>query len=225
MKKLTHPDIHAAFATLAAEQVAAFEALPPAPFCPSAAFEEKIQRLIRAQERWTWNFVKTPKRKLATIIAIIATLLALLMSISCVREAGFYFVTKAIPGGFTDFIIKGAGVTNSNDVITEYLSPQWLPEGYTEVEHRTSTVYQSYVWKSETGRISFYQHHAESISFSINTENALFEEVYISNRLFYVNQRYGKYGINWIDGQYIFMLTCPTSLEWETIVRMIESIS
>ncbi|MBQ9802417.1 MAG: DUF4367 domain-containing protein [Clostridia bacterium] len=224
MRTITHPDIKEAFTRLAADKLAAFEALPEADFCPSAAFEEKIQRLIRAQARWTWRFVKTTRRKVATVIAIIATLLALSLSISGVRETLYFFVTETF-STHIDFIGMGPCNVKKLTEIEEYRSPKWIPTDYTLKNHTESRIYQCYTWENDNNKILFEQHIATAYSVSVNAENTSFQKLYIGNYLIYTFEKNGLYDLYWIDGPYAYTLLCPTALGWENVTRIIESIS
>ena len=92
MKRIQAPAIKQALLTLAIGEVRAFEALSVGEPITSEALTKRIEKLTRAQRRFTWRFVKTAKRRFVTVLVAIILLFVLSLSITAVRETVFNFV-------------------------------------------------------------------------------------------------------------------------------------
>ena len=119
MKRIQAPAIKQALLTLAIGEVRAFEALSVGEPITSEALTKRIEKLTRAQRRFTWRFVKTAKRRFVTVLVAIILLFVLSLSITAVRETVFNFVTKTFLT-HTDFYISGDGEKPSLDTIAVY---------------------------------------------------------------------------------------------------------
>ncbi len=222
MKKITDPRVKQALLALATEEVAHFEALPAVAVAPSAAFARKIEKLARAQARWTWSLVKTTRRRIITIITIIALLLASTLSISAIREPVISFFTEVLPQ-YTNFWVKYDN--KAPKTIPEYRFPQWIPEGYTQTAYSKGDAWIDGIWKTEAEEISFSQSLASNTFVSIDNTNTNTTKETICEKEIYVSQKNGLYSFLWYDEVCVYTLTVPTSLGWETALRIIEGIA
>jgi len=96
MKRITNSYVKQALQSVAMAEIAVFEALPSCPPITSPQLTKKIERLARAQRRFTWRFVKTAKRRFITVVVALMLLFALSLSISGVREAVYEFIIKTL---------------------------------------------------------------------------------------------------------------------------------
>lgn len=222
MKRISHPYVKQALLDTALWEVATFEALPSCPPITSPQLTKKIERLARAQRRFTWRFVKTAKRRFITVLITILLLFTLSLSISSVRESLFYFITKTFSFG-TDFEVSKNDNSTKNSIST-YKKPLWLPEDYEEQHHYKSAIASSYTWSNKSTTIHFNQHTLNNKTF-LDTEQATFQKIYVNQLPVYVNEKNGLLTFLWMDNDYSYQLYCPSEIGLENAVKIIESVS
>lgn len=222
MKRIQAPAIKQALLTLAIGEVRAFEALSVGEPITSEALTKRIEKLTRAQRRFTWRFVKTAKRRFVTVLVAIILLFVLSLSITAVRETVFNFVTKTFLT-HTDFYISGDGEKPSLDTIAVYKKPSWLPDGYVEKGHTQTPNSSYYLFENDTVQIEFYQ-YILNYQVTLDTENSNFQRIHTTKGLLYANEKYNSRTFLWLDDSYSYELYCPAVVDIDTVIRIIESI-
>ena len=224
MKPITIPYLKEALLSVAMEEVAVFEALPACPLVTSPQLTKKIEKLARAQKRFTWRFVKTAKRRFVTVLAIILLLATLSLSISSVRDTLFYFVTKKLPA-FTNFTPISQSQNNHYESILQYQEPKWLPAGFILINQQSSRISYELDWQKDELTIYYDQYLASSTNFSMDNESDVSFETYINGSLTLVKCRYNTFDFWWINDIYLYHLFCSDAIGWEDAIKIIESIA
>ena len=222
MKRITNSYVKQALQSVAMAEIAVFEALPSCPPITSPQLTKKIERLARAQRRFTWRFVKTAKRRFVTALVALLLLFSLSLSISGVREAVYEFIIKTF-GTHTDFEANDQESAHTSHTISAYYKPSWLPEKYVETQCDKTSIRALYVFNSEQNSIRFYQ-YAGYGGTTLDTESSSFFTVYVNQTPIYVNDKNGMLTAIWSADTYVFQLYCPSEIGLENAVRIIESI-
>ena len=99
-----------------------------------------------------------------------------------------------------------------------------IPEGYEKVaDTNVGTIAQQY-WVSDTGAIVLQQMVNVNASSSTSNENGIVKEVRIGNRDTYMVHSQGTYTFHWEEAGYLFLLSAPDTLSYDTVIALVENV-
>jgi len=190
----------------------------------SPAFEQKMNRLIRAQSKPYYRFVNTkPKKAVLALAAALIMLLTTVFSVSALREPVVRFIMEVYEK-FSQVFVQRQSEEQYPATLETYYAPTWLPEGYLENTDRFVDVMiiceRTYENESED-EIIFKQYTLASI-IAIDTEGVQTKLIAVDGNegLYYSNK--GIQHLIWNDGQYSFFLHGP--VPEADLLRMAESL-
>lgn len=205
-----------AFLNLAIEETEYFAALPSAPFAPSAQFELKMGKLIKAQSHWSWAFIKNTKRKVASVLLAAVLLFTLSLGISAVREAVFTFFSD-IHERFSSFYTqKPNSSKNGLTTVEKQYTLAWLEENCTQKEQLNFGVSVTTVWLYGEDEIRFEQSVSSGASLTLDNESEMYSKFVMGDTEYYYVLKNNAYCFLWNNGEYSFMLTLPGDMQLET---------
>ena len=200
------------------------ERIPVAEHTFSPAFEQKMNRVIRAQSKPYYRFVNTnAKKAVLALAAILILLITMVFSVSALREPVVRFIVEVYEK-FSDVFFHQQEEQFPNELEVYYV-PAWLPEGYQADDAQTIDVInlceRTFVHKSEND-IIFKQYIITGTVSRIDTEGITPKSVTVNGNegLFYSNN--GIQRLLWNNGQYGFSIFGPVT-EAE-LLRMAESL-
>ena len=200
---------------------------------PELTQEEKeanLQKLL-AQIKNTPAPVKTKKavvirskRKIITYIIVAAILMSLIcMSVTAIRDPIFNFFVD-IYDRFTAVAIYDSG-DSGNDVI-ETLEFKYIPEGYEFKSKSCGSNYVRYTWSNGENKIIFINSIVgEKSEYRFNTEYSNMQAISINgNNVLYYEQNEMQ-TMTWMNSGEIFTLICPTSVQLENMIDIVENMT
>lgn len=190
---------------------------------PSNAFSQRIRRLTEHPEKYT---KKHRIKKIVIILIAAAVLLTGCTAIKPVRTTIANFIISIFNAH--SFVDKNME-KNSNDRITEYYSPKFIPEGYEIVEDEINKISEDHVISRDIkyekdGKELYFTQLTEKANITLNTENTELNSFSINNIecLYYSNLGLNDY--LWEQNGYRFILSVPDEINLETAKKIIESV-
>ncbi|MBQ8357752.1 MAG: DUF4367 domain-containing protein [Clostridia bacterium] len=223
MEKLRNDVVKQALRDLALKESAYYDSLEDPPFTLSETFEKKMDHLMRKQKSWTWPLIKTTKRKVITILVTTLLLFSLSLGITAVRESVFSFFVE-MHEKFNTFFTQEEHNQSSSTIKEKYVI-KWLPENC-KLENQTIRQTRiSTTWSCGEQKISFYQLLNSSTKFAMDNEVDTYSKHSINDIETYYISKNGTQVFLWTKDDYSFRLQVPAELDWDTCVKIIESIT
>jgi len=191
----------------------------------SPAFEQRMNRLIRAQSKPYYRFVNTtPKKALLALAAAVLLMITMMFSVSALREPVVRFIVEVYEK-FSQVFFQQQEEDYFPATLEVYYTPTWLPEGYLEETDQIVDIIlrcdHTYV-NENRDEINYRQYTITTSILSIDTEDVQPKPVSVNGNegLYYSNKRIQN--LIWNDGQYGFRLSGP--VPEADLLRMAESL-
>ncbi len=168
----------------------------------SPQYENKIQLLIKRQQKFYYYWVNTAPKRAACLFAVLM-LLAVVMtcSVSGLREVLMRFVTQTYET-FTAVVLRNVP---SNNVLTPAL-PDYLPEGFTctiETDERSFVIR---VYTNDAGHKIVYKQYVNE-KLTIDTEEIVHEKIAVGHSAGIYYQNKGENNLIWNRGKVMYTLS------------------
>lgn len=210
---------------LAKQEAEQCAGLSEPPFCLSNRFHSKMQRLVKAQDHWSWPLMKNTKRKIAAVFLVAALLFSLSLGISAVRERVFSFVSDVYKK-FTVFYTQEIHSSNNGPTaIEQQYTLNWLSDHCTLKEKNDYGATINTVWEYGEDEIVFEQSISSAANLILDNEAAVYSEYVAKDVEYYYVLKHETYCFLWTNGAYSFMLTLPENLGWETTQNILNSFT
>lgn len=187
----------------------------------SKTFENKMEKLIRAQKKSYFYLINTVGKRVAVIIlAIMISLTATTFGVKAIRESVIKFITETFEK-FTAVSVED----NESDTQVEFVktAPQYIPEGYTkDTEIDSSGLYRILYYNRDKNSIDYIQKISFGAINNVNTEDVEYENISISSLkgIKYINN-----GINTVVfADETYMYTVYGKVPFDELIKMAESI-
>ncbi len=176
----------------------------------SEKFENSMNKLIKKNNHIQLSTRRTVRRGLlAAIIALIVAFTGL-MSVSATRKPFIEFIKKVF-SQYNDISISNESTLPVNRIETEYTLSE-LPEEYELTTYEKDEIGVFSRWKSsvDESEIVFSQ-DILLVNMSIDNEHN-YREITVNGYNAYLNQYEFNTCLTWTDGNYLFTLNIPNSL-------------
>ena len=189
----------------------------------SKTFENKMQKLIRAQKKSYFYLINTVGKRAAVIIlAIMISLTATTFGVKAIRESVIKFITETFEK-FTAVSVEDEKPEFDVEIEFVKTAPQYLPKDYTiESELETDGSYRIIYNNQENVLISYSQKLNFGTISNVNTEGIEYEKIKINS---FEGIKYVKKGINSVvfaDETHLYTIQGQAS--FEELIKMAESI-
>jgi hypothetical protein len=190
----------------------------------SPAFEQKMDRLIRAQSKPYYRFTNTkPKRAMLALAAAFVLMLTLMFSVSALRVPVVRFIVEVYERFSAVFFHSGAEERTPPATLEVIYEPAWLPEGFAldkEMTTASDSVRTSYFTKDN--EIIVCRQYTFLTGLALDTEGVEIRsaEVHGQDAILYRNK--GLWMLVWNDNQYGFALSGP--VDTADLLRIAESL-
>lgn len=185
------------------------------------AFENKMEKLIRAQKKSYFYFINTVGKQVAVIIlAIMISLTATTFGVKAIRESVIKFITETFEK-FTAVSVEDDEIDTQVEFVKS--APQYIPEGYTlESEMETGIAYKIIYRNIDNVSINYIQKINFGTIANVNTEDIEYEKIIINS---FEGLKYVKNTINTVvfaDETYMYSVYGQVS--FDELIKMAESI-
>ena len=208
-------------------------------------FEEKYREGLAVSASESGEFSRTHARRMSSIIgskvkyvadkhtrikraALAALIAAALLLAGCAaivykEQIGNFFVE------IHDTYIKGdfnKDENENNQIIEEYYTLTYVPEGYELVEEHSNAFWAHSVWKNDKEKsIIFDQSPINSGKYTIDGENGFTDTYILGENTVYCRIIDETYYYIWNNEKYAFSLYSDTKINEEEIIQIIDGIT
>lgn len=208
-------------------------------------FEEKYREGLAVSASESGEFSRTHARRMSSILdsrikyvpdkrtrvkraVLVALIAAALLLAGCAaivykEQIGDFFVE------IHDTYIKGDFIKDedaNNQIIEEYYTLTYVPEGYELVEEYSDVFLAQSVWKNDKEKsIIFDQTPINSVKYSIDGEHGLTNTLNYDQYTVYCRIIDETYYYIWNNEKYAFSLYSDAEIKEEEFIRIIEGIS
>ena len=202
------------------KEILKYDSLPQEWGDHSDEFNEKIKSLIAKTRRKESSYILMNSKKI--IIAALTAILIASILVAC-RYAPLIkqFVIKIFEG-HTDFYLEDD--ETYRDKIDNVFNPRFVPDGFKLIDSFLSDVMVKNVWDNGEDSIILAQSIKSTGVTGIDTTENQYDSVQIKDENIYYSVSRGYYVMVWLKDNYSFTLTCPTSISWADIEKMIVSL-
>ncbi len=189
----------------------------------SPRFEKKMQKLIRRERRFYFPLVKTPVRRLVTIvITVIVALSVLTMSVGAFRNAFFHFLTEVFS---THTTVMSAETASTPTDFRDVYEPVEIPDGYELVQKSDPSMETAYLflcYTKDDRYIIFRQWLKSEYDIDINTEQNEAEPIEINGFEGFILIMGEDMIVTWDNGDYIFEAT--SNIGKNALILLVKSV-
>ena len=193
---------------------------------PSAKFEKKVQKLIKHSKRDYWYLINTSFKRAAVIVAAILVLLGFSMSIKAIREPVVRFIIETYEKYTNIFFGNDDTDLNLPRTIEQKYTITAIPEGYTFLSMEEMPLNRKLIWRNKDNEeIIFNQGVLYNANMTIDTEDSSYEYVMVDSYNAIYLTKWNMQIIIWENGIYKFSINCSTSISYEELIHIAESLT
>ena len=165
---------------------------PIPPF--SERFERKMEKLLSAQKKWTWRFVKTPSRCLLTAVLVMIITTFLTLSVSAIGKAIFPYIVSF----WRDTVGMEIAETKYRTEISEHYTLEKLPKNYVLYEDTRYEYFHITKWVYGEQDITLNQGTTENTDIHVSMKEGNHQYMTLRGvEMLYVNS-HGSYTFVWV---------------------------
>ena len=189
----------------------------------SRTHARRMSSIIGSKVKYVADKHTRIKRAVAAALIAAALLLAGCAAIVYKEQIGDFFVE------IHDTYIKGDFIKDenaNNQIIEEYYTLTYVPEGYELVEEYSDAFGAQSVWKNDKEKsIIFEQNPINSVKYTIDGENGFTDTYILGEKTVYCRIIDETYCYIWNNEKYAFSLYSDTEINEEEIIQIIDGIS
>ena len=187
----------------------------------SDRFNNRMEKLIKAQRKPYWKFISTTSKRAAVIFVAILTLFTAAISVKAIREPIIKFI-KQVYESFTQYSFDGDTVETINK---EYTITKML-DGYELIDKLTSDNTIATTYKNELGdTIIFTQMTTEySTGYLVDNESGEQYTETVDSIEIDFKEWYDTKTAIWANDGYVFSIDCIGNISFEDIKQIIRTI-
>lgn len=187
----------------------------------SDRFNNRMEKLIKAQRKPYWKFISTASKRAAVIFVAILTLFTAAFSVKAIREPIIKFI-KQVYESFTQYSFDGDTVETINK---EYTITKML-DGYEQIDKLTSDNTIATTYKNELGdTIIFTQMTTEySTGYLVDNESGEQYTETVDGIEIDFKEWYDTKTAIWANDGYVFSIDCIGNISFEDIKQIIRTI-
>lgn len=198
----------------------AISAYPTVTFEHSREYNERIREIL--SEKNYGGFSRTRTAKIIIISAIIISLL--LSALACIPIIKKYIISRTE----SDYWVsvnpdaKDDETEIFRSTIDDVYLPSYIPDGYFEVQSTNNEFTVSSLWMNDVNVITYDQWGNDG-AYSIDSQ-ASYNIIKIADYDINYSIKHEYKNMFWEHDGYIFILTCPDSIGFDEVEKIIESI-
>lgn len=191
----------------------------------SAAFEERMEKIIKKDRSFFWKFVNTASKRAAVAAVVCMALILTACSVPAIREPIVRFIVEVF-----DIDMRYSYDNNAPDVIETKYHLSVIPNGFSETNAYTEDGYSRIDYEDEKGNLFYVLQNTETTFLSIDTENTEHKILDIDGRE--VNLHISEYDTVpdrvitavWIEDGYFFKVCAVGIFDEQTVVEIVSNI-
>lgn len=189
-------------------------------------FENKMDKLRKSRDRKHWKNIKTSRRIVIALIAILV-LLSSVMSAYAFKKPIVDFIIKKYEE-YSSYRVDKDTVQFSTETINDSIVQEYIPTNIPNNFLQSDSYNDGYslfiLWNDSDGNsIEFYQ-EVISTQANLNTENTDLKQITIEDKNYYTYTKESMTSYLWYQYGYYFILNVPESFSIQEVSIIINSI-
>lgn len=200
-------------------EVKKLEALPIIEVEHSTNYNKKINTLLEKARRGDFSpSNRTRKRRVMLLVAVIVVFALTVTACTFGEQIKNFCFSK-----YEKFMRVEVNGEPDNMSFKQYI-PTFVPDGYVLEDNDVGNGYSRLIFINGSHRIYIDQDKLSSGKLILDTENAEYSEMDIGGKRVYCLKKNNTYTLLWLNNNYQFLVTCHSSIEWNNIESMINSL-
>ena len=190
----------------------------------SKKFEKKMGRLISSEKKSYWKYINSFGKKATVFAAAFIILFSAAMSVDAIRIPIIEYAKSVFEEGTNFLFGRKEGEGEAPETIERPFILQDVPEEY-------QLVYSSVTWNSiglrwENGEGGYINYSQETLGWSVSmdTENAVLEEVQVNGADAFLVEKDTVKWIMWPTQDYVFTISCSPEFSREELLDFAENL-
>ena len=206
-------------------EMAIIDALPDEEFVFSEKYKKEMQKLLIKHKKYTHTANRfIPKRLVGVLVAILITL-TLMMSISAIREPVVKFIVNVYEN-FVSIFVEEDEVIPPPETIEKVYMPSYQIKN---IELQSTKNYKKLVistWKNDNNEFINLEQTILKKSYQafLDDESMNYIMINLNSQETYYTEKNNNYCFIWSNGEYMFKMIFPNTLEFSEIEKFIESM-
>lgn len=189
----------------------------------SAAFEQKMDRLLKKEKKFTWRLVNTASKRVAAIAVILLMFLTTACSVPAIREPIIEFIKETF-----DINIRYHYDNNAPDIIATEYHLSFVPSGFSETKADIDDGYIRIDYEDESGHRLYFVQNTGTTILNIDAEHTEYKTLDLDGREVQL-YHYADTGENifmavWIEDGYFFKVFCNGEISEETMIEIVSGV-
>ena len=204
-------------------EMAIIDALPDEEFVFSEKYKKEMQKLLIKHKKYTRNANRFIPKRLVGVLAAILITLTLMMSISAIREPVIKFIVNVYEN-FISIFVEDEGAKPPQEIEHICLPTDGI-QGYSIQSSYNQGKISSTVWINENNEVIFLEQSILENNYQafLDNESTYYKTTIVDiYEIFYIEKN-SSFGVVWSNGEYMFKMLFPNTIEFEEIEDIIRS--
>ena len=156
------------------------------------------------------------------LVAAILVCLTTMMSISAIRIKVIDFVVS-IYEKFVSISVDETPTSFPKTIETIY-KPTYIPDDFKESAYIQDALTVRTIWDSSYSQIKFYQNAILDNMSKLDNESSSYNIAFVNDKKIFFILKNNEFTIKWTNNEYMFILICSNTVNWEEIEKIIMSV-
>lgn len=186
----------------------------------SAAFEERMEKIIKKDRTFFWKFVNTASKRAAVVAVVCMALLLTACSVPAIREPIVRFIVEVFDWG-DHYTFEG----DTTDTISKEYEMSFVPEGFalTDTFEDVTAIVRTY--KNENGdMIRYTQSITDGTWLAVDNEHSEHTILEIAGNETHFYIQGGISTAMWSEDSYMFKIVYHGYVAEDVLIKMVESV-
>lgn len=190
----------------------------------SAAFEQKMDRILKKEKKFTWRLVNTASKRVAAIAVILLMLFTTACSVPAIREPIIEFIMETF-----DINISYHYDNNAPDIISAEYHLSFVPSGFSETKTDTDDGYIRIDYEDENGHRLYFVQNTAATTLDVDAEHTEYKTLDLDGREVQLHH-YADTGDSifvavWVENGYFFKVFCDSEISEETMIEIVSGVT
>lgn len=189
----------------------------------SAAFEQKMARLLKKEKRFIWRLVNTASKRVAAIAVILLMFLTTACSVPAIREPIIEFIVEIL-----DINISYHYDNNAPDIIATEYHLSFVPSGFSETKTDIDDGYIRIDYEDESGHRLYFVQNTAATKLDVDAEHTEYKTLGLGGREVqlhhYADAESSIFMAVWVEDGYFFKVFCNGEISEETMLDIISGV-
>ena len=207
------------------KEMAIIDALPDEEFVFSEKYKKEMQKLLNRHKKHTNSTNRFVPKRLVGVLAAILITLTLMMSISAIREPVVKFIVNVYENFISIFVEEDEGVKTPETIEKIYL-PSYEIRGFHIQSTKNYDITAITNWINDDNKIVILEQSILEDYYQafIDNESMDYRMINLNTCETYYTEKNNNYCFVWSNGEYMFKMKFPNTIELYEIKKIIESM-